>query len=134
MYRSSTIAITCLTMIFPSSSEVLVVPAHRVAQAAIVGGEMRTRKKNKVKNKVQILIHYFSHFLKLKKLNNMKKSKFSLDDVNIIHTDVLEENGMSEIIGGISSSATECTCDCFISNKNKETKEQDSTASLSREF
>lgn len=40
-------------MIFPSSSEVLVVPAHRVAQAAIVGGEMRTRKKNKEQSKEQ---------------------------------------------------------------------------------
>ncbi|MDL2213051.1 hypothetical protein LJC72_08130 [Bacteroides sp. OttesenSCG-928-D19] len=57
----------------------------------------------------------------------MKKSNFSLADINIIHTDILQENGMSEIIGGINSSATECTCDCFISNKNEVTKEKEKT-------
>lgn len=55
----------------------------------------------------------------------MKKRNFSLADINILHADILKENGMSEIIGGINCSATECTCDCIISNKNEETKKED---------
>lgn len=60
----------------------------------------------------------------------MKTKQFSLEDVRIIHGDILQENGLSEIVGGISESAVECVCECFIGNSNEQTKDKDKKANL----
>ncbi len=55
----------------------------------------------------------------------MKKYNFKLADVNIIHSDTLKQNGMSEIIGGVNNYATMCTCDCLVGNSNDVEKQED---------